>query len=92
MAAWDFADIYTRSPRALGVYISKIPRSHGITITYYGVGRSGGRSPILYVLTIYVGIQHSFTQTSDNFNPLAPNATIVALVLKAKLIHIKYAF
>ena len=39
MAAWDFADIYTRSPRAcgpraLGVYISKIPRSHGITITY----------------------------------------------------------
>ena len=33
-AAWDFADIYTRSPRALGVYISKIPRSHGITITY----------------------------------------------------------
>ena len=33
MAAWDFADIYTRSPRALGVYISKIPRSHGITIT-----------------------------------------------------------
>ena len=34
MAAWDFADIYTRSPRALGVYISKIPRSHGITIKY----------------------------------------------------------
>ena len=39
MAAWDFADIYTRSPRAcgpraLGVYISKILRSHGITITY----------------------------------------------------------
>ena len=38
MAAWDFADIYTRSPRAcgpraLGVYISEIPRSHGITIT-----------------------------------------------------------
>ena len=33
-AAWDFADIYTHSPRALGVYISKIPRSHGITITY----------------------------------------------------------
>ena len=38
MAAWDFADIYTRSPwtcgpRALGVYISKIPCSHGITIT-----------------------------------------------------------
>ena len=35
MAAWDFADMYTRSPRAcgpraLGVYISKIPRSHGI--------------------------------------------------------------
>ena len=39
MAAWDFADIYTRSPRAcgpraLGVYISKIPRNLGITITY----------------------------------------------------------
>ena len=38
MAAWDFADIYTHSPRAcgpraLGVYISKIPHSHGITIT-----------------------------------------------------------
>ena len=36
MAAWDFADIYTRNPRACGpraldVYISKIPRSHGIT-------------------------------------------------------------
>ena len=39
MAAWDFADIYTCSPRAcvsraLGVYISKIPRSCGITIKY----------------------------------------------------------
>ena len=32
MAAWDFADIYTCGPRALGVYISKIPHSHGITI------------------------------------------------------------
>ena len=31
MAAWDFADIYTRArgPRALGVYISKIPCSRG---------------------------------------------------------------
>ena len=32
--AWEFADIYTRGPRALGVYISKIPRSRGITIKY----------------------------------------------------------
>ena len=35
MAAKDFADIYTRSPRAAaprdkGVYISIIPSSHGI--------------------------------------------------------------
>ena len=43
MAAWDFADIYTCSPRAcgpqaFGVYISKIPCSHGITITYVLTG------------------------------------------------------
>ena len=44
MAAWDFADIYTRSPRAcgpraLGVYISKIPSSHG-TSDIYHLGRT----------------------------------------------------
>ena len=37
MVTWGFTDIYILSPRAcspraLGVYISKIPRSHGITI------------------------------------------------------------
>ena len=35
MAAWDFADIYTRSPRALVVYISKIPSSRGISDIYH---------------------------------------------------------
>ena len=39
MCACDLTDIYTRSPRAAGlrasgVYISQIPRTHGITITY----------------------------------------------------------
>ena len=34
MAAWDFTDIHTLSPQALGVYISKIPHSCGITIVY----------------------------------------------------------
>ena len=29
MAARDFADIYTQSPRAAGVYVSKIPSTHG---------------------------------------------------------------
>ena len=48
MAAWDFADIYTRSPRATGpraagVYVSKIPSSHGITITYV-MHKHNGRS------------------------------------------------
>ena len=38
MAAWDFTDIYTLSPQAcgpqaLGIYLTKIPCSHGITIT-----------------------------------------------------------
>ena len=30
LAARDFADIYTRSPRDEGVYVSKIQSSHGI--------------------------------------------------------------
>ena len=39
MCARDLTDIYTLSPpacgpQALGVYISQIPHTHGITITY----------------------------------------------------------
>ena len=57
MAAWDFADIYTRSPRAcgpraLGVYISKIPRSHGITITCISICN--------YILEGSISYQHVF--------------------------------
>ena len=39
MAARDFADIYTQSPRAAGVYVSKIPSSHG-TSDIYHLGRT----------------------------------------------------
>ena len=40
MAARDFADIYTQSPRAagpmgVGVYVSKIPSSHGTSDIYH---------------------------------------------------------
>ena len=35
MAARDFADIYTQSPRAAGVYVSKIPSSHGTSDIYH---------------------------------------------------------
>ena len=35
MAARDFADIYTQSVRAAGVYVSKIPSSHGISDIYH---------------------------------------------------------
>ena len=44
MAARDFADIYTQSPRAAGpraagVYVSKIPSSSGISDIYHlGLG------------------------------------------------------
>ena len=34
MAARDFADIYIQSPRAVGVYICKIPSSLGISDIY----------------------------------------------------------
>ena len=34
-AARDFADIYTQSPRAAGVYVSKIPSSHGTSDMYH---------------------------------------------------------
>ena len=30
MAAWDLPEIYTQSPRALGVYFRQIPSSHDI--------------------------------------------------------------
>ena len=30
----DLPDVYTVSPRALGVYIRQSTRAHGITITY----------------------------------------------------------
>ena len=42
MAVRDFADIYilyTQSPRAAGVYVSKIPCSHG-TSDIYHLGRT----------------------------------------------------
>ena len=44
MAARDFADMYTQSmgaagPRATGVYVSKIPSSHG-TSDIYHLGRT----------------------------------------------------
>ena len=39
MAARDFADIYTQSTRAAGVYVSKIPSSHG-TSDIYHLGRT----------------------------------------------------
>ena len=39
MAARDFADIYTQSARAAGVYVSKIPSSHG-TSDIYHLGRT----------------------------------------------------
>ena len=62
MAAWDFADIYTRSPRAcgpraLGVYISKIPRSHDITITCAYMVAAGFMCSCVHlvVLTVHVG-------------------------------------
>ena len=40
MAARDFADIYTKSlratgPRVAGVYVSKIPSSHGTSDLYH---------------------------------------------------------
>ena len=34
-AARDFADIYSQSLRAAGVYVSKIPSSHGISDIYH---------------------------------------------------------
>ena len=37
--ARDFADIYTQSPRAAGVYVSNIPSSHG-TSDIYHLGRT----------------------------------------------------
>ena len=41
MAARDFADIYTQSVRAAGVYVSKIPSSHGTSdIHVYHLGRT----------------------------------------------------
>ena len=39
MAARDFADIYAQSPRAVGVYVSKIPSSCGISDIYH-LGRT----------------------------------------------------
>ena len=39
MAVRDFADIYTQGPRAVGVYVSKIPSSHG-TSDIYHLGRT----------------------------------------------------
>ena len=39
MAARDFADIYTQSLRAAGVYVSKIPSSCGISDIYH-LGRT----------------------------------------------------
>ena len=39
MAARDFVDIYTQSPRAAGVYVSKIPSSSGISDIYH-LGRT----------------------------------------------------
>ena len=39
MAARDFAGIYTQSQRAAGVYVSKIPSSHG-TSDIYHLGRT----------------------------------------------------
>ena len=39
MAARDFADLYTCGPRAAGVYVSKIPSSHGTSDIYY-LGRT----------------------------------------------------
>ena len=35
MAVRDFADICTQSPRATGVYVSKIPSSRGISDMYH---------------------------------------------------------
>ena len=35
MAARGFADICTQSPRAAGVYVSKIPSNRGISDIYY---------------------------------------------------------
>ena len=40
MCARDLTDIYTQSPRAAGwraegVYVSQIPRTHGITISHH---------------------------------------------------------
>ena len=37
-AARDFADIYTQSPRAAGVYVNKIPSSCGISDIYISLG------------------------------------------------------
>ena len=38
-AARDFTDIYIQSPRAVGVYVSKIPSSCGIADIYH-LGRT----------------------------------------------------
>ena len=56
MAAWDFADIHPQPsglrPSNFGcIYISKIPRNHGITITYMDV--------YLCVVAIWLGLSNT---------------------------------
>ena len=52
MCARDLTDIYTLSPRASGAYISQIPRTHGITITYT-LGLVSGYATIAHTIIRY---------------------------------------
>ena len=66
MAVRDFADIYTQSPRAAGVYVSKIPSSRGISDIYHLehthlIGeRTNENSSCLFYTVASLKIDHGF--------------------------------
>ena len=50
IASWDFTDMYALSPRALGVYISKIPCNHdGITVIYKELCMGGLNQKVFFI-------------------------------------------